>query len=120
MAKCEFRSVDDYIAAQPAEIQPAANALRAAILRAAPEAEESISYQMPAYKWRGKRLLYFAVWKQHVALYGATSHMVEFFGRELAKYEITKGTIRFPSDKPLPVKLIERIAKFRLTEIAGS
>jgi uncharacterized protein YdhG (YjbR/CyaY superfamily) len=92
--------------------------VRSAIRKAAPEAEEVISYNMPTYKLQGSRLLYFAVWKQHYAIYAATEQVVAAFQKELAPYEIDKGTIRFPLSAPVPVKLIERITKFRAQEVA--
>ena len=82
-----------------------------------PEAAEVISYKMPTYKLRGNRVLYFAGWKQHYALYAATDSVVAAFKHELAPYEVDKGTIRFPLSAPVPVRLIDRIAKFRAKEV---
>ncbi|HEY3839357.1 MAG TPA: DUF1801 domain-containing protein [Bryobacteraceae bacterium] len=117
MAAINFQSVDDYIAAQPESIQPVLETVRAAIRKAVPEAEEVIFYNMPTYKLRGARLIYFAAWKTHYALYAATKEVVAKFSKELTPYEIEKGTIRFPLSKPVPVQLIQRIAKFRATEV---
>jgi uncharacterized protein YdhG (YjbR/CyaY superfamily) len=119
VAKIGCKTVDDYIAAQPEAAQSALEAVRAAIRKAVPEAQEIISYKMPTYKLHGARLLYFAAWKEHYALYAATSQVVAKFGKELAPYEIEKGTIRFPLSQPVPTKLIQRIAKFRAEEAAG-
>ena len=116
MPKPTFQSVDDYIAAQPAPVQPILRCVRNAIRKAVPDAEEVISYRMPTYKRNGKRLLYLAVWKQHYALYAATAPVIEAFRDELAPYEVDKGTIRFPLSEHVPVKLIARIAKFRAQE----
>src|SRR5271170_1205666 len=118
MAKNDFNSVDDYIAAQPEAVQGILERVRRAICKAIPEAQEMISYQMPTYKLDSVRLLYFAVWKHHYSIYAATEQVVAAFHDELAKYEIDKGTIRFPLSEPVPVKLIERIAKFRAYEAA--
>jgi uncharacterized protein YdhG (YjbR/CyaY superfamily) len=93
--------------------------VRSTIRKAVPGAEESISYNIPAYKLQGQRVLYFAGWKQHYSLYPATGRVVAAFRKELAPYEISKGTIRFPFSEPVPLKLIERIAKFRAKEAAG-
>ncbi len=77
------------------------------------EAQETISYRMPAYKLNGNRLVYFAAWKRHIALYGASS-AVDAFRKELSPYEVSKGTIRFPLDKPIPFELVARIVRFRV------
>jgi uncharacterized protein YdhG (YjbR/CyaY superfamily) len=77
-----------------------------------------ISYKIPTYKLNGRPVLYFAGWKQHYSLYPATDHVVAAFKDDLAPYEVNKGAIRFPLSEPVPVKLIERIAKFRAKEVA--
>jgi uncharacterized protein YdhG (YjbR/CyaY superfamily) len=89
--------------------------VRLTIREAVPDAEELISYQIPAYKIQGAPVLYFAGWKQHYSIYPATDHLVAALKDDLASYKVTKGTIRFPP-QPVPVKLIERIAKFRAKE----
>ena len=116
MAKPNFASVDRYISSQPEAVQVALECVRRAIRKAMPDAEEVISYQIPAYKLRGRGVLSFAGWKQHYSLYGATDRLVEAFKGDLAPYEVSKGTIRFPLTRPVPVKLIERIARFRAKE----
>jgi uncharacterized protein YdhG (YjbR/CyaY superfamily) len=118
MSKTDFKSVDEYIAAQHDSVQGALKLVRSAIRKAVPEAEEGISYKMPTYKLHGDRLLYFAGWRQHYSLYAATGNVVNAFKCDLAPYEVDKGTIRFPLSEPVPVKLIERIAKFRAKEVA--
>jgi len=118
MTKTDFKNVDDYIAAQPEAGQAVLGTVRSAIRKALPKAEEEISYKMPAYKLKGAVVLYFAGWKRHYSLYPAGDRLVAVFKDELTPYTISKGTIRFPLGKPVPVKLIERIAKFRATEIA--
>lgn len=117
VANNDYKSVDEYISAQPDELRDALQRVRSTIRKAVPEAAEVISYKMPTYKLRGNRVLYFAGWKQHYALYAATDSVVAAFKNELAPYEIDKGTIRFPLSAPVPVKLIERIAKFRAKEV---
>jgi len=119
VAKSPFKSVDDYIAAQPKASQSILKRVRSTIRKAVPGAEESISYNIPAYKLNGDRVIYFAGWKQHYSLYPAIGRLVAEFKDDLAPYEISKGTIRFPLSDPVPVKLIERIAKFRAKEVAG-
>ena len=118
MAKTAFKSVDQYIASQPEAVQGVLKRVRSTIRKAVPGAEEVISYQIPAYKLPGGPVLYFAGWKQHYSLYPATDHVVAAFKDDLAPYEVSKGTIRFPLSEPVPVKLIERIAKFRAKEVA--
>ena len=118
MAKTDFKSVDEYIATHPADLQSILRRVRSTIRRAVPDAEEMISYQIPAYKLRGGPVLYFAGWKQHFSLYPATGHLVAAFKDDLAPYKVSSGAIRFPLSQPVPVKLIERIAKFRAKEAA--
>lgn len=117
VANNDYKSVDEYISAQPEELRDALQRVRSTIRKAVPEAAEVISYKMPTYKLRGNRVLYFAGWKQHYALYAATDSVVAAFKDELAPYEVDKGTIRFPLSAPVPVKLIERIARFRAKEV---
>lgn len=109
-----FKSVDDYIASQPQDLQPKLNRLRQIIRKAAPRAEEGIGYGMPAYKLSGP-LVYFAGFKNHFGFF-PTPGGVEAFKNELAGYDTSKGTVRFPQDKPLPAKLIADIVKFRVKQ----
>jgi uncharacterized protein YdhG (YjbR/CyaY superfamily) len=118
VAKIEFKSVDQYIAAQPGAVAAVLARVRSAIRKAMPRAEEVISYKMPAYKLHGEVVLYFAAWKRHYSLYPAGAPLVVAFKDELASYRVDKGTIRFPLAEPVPVKLIGRIAKFRAQEEA--
>jgi uncharacterized protein YdhG (YjbR/CyaY superfamily) len=119
MAKTDFKSVDEYIATHPEEVQAILQRVRTTIRKAVPGAEEVISYQIPAYKLHGGAVIYFAGWKRHFSLYPATGPLVEAFRDDLAPYEVNdKGTIRFPLSQPVPVRLIARIAKFRAKEAA--
>ncbi len=118
MAKTNLNSVDEYIASQPQAAQEILKRVQDAIRKALPKAEETISYKIPTYKLPGGPVLYFAGWKRHYSLYPASAPLVSAFKDELAPYEIEKGTIRFPISEPVPVKLIERIAKFRAKEVA--
>lgn len=119
MAKTGFKSVDQYIASQPKVVQRVLERVRAVIRKALPAAQEVISYQIPAYKMTGGVVLYFAGWSKHYSLYPAGDGVVAAFKEDLAPYQISKGTIRFPLSQPVPVKLIERIAKFRAKEVAA-
>ena len=85
------------------------------IRKAAPDAEETISYQIPTFTLRGKYLVYFAAYKKHIGLYPAPTGIAEF-EEELSVYGAGKGTLRFPFDKPIPFDLITKIVKFRVTE----
>ena len=116
--KTDFKSVDEYIASQPDGVQSVLNRVRSTIRKAVPGAEETISYKIPAYKLHGDRMLFFAGWKQHYTLYPATDRVIEAFKADLAPYDVSKGTIRFPLSEPVPVKLIGRIAKFRAKEVS--
>lgn len=116
MAKTDFKSVDDYITSQPEARRAALEQVCSTIRKALPGAEEVISYKIPAYKLNGGIALYFAGWAKHYSLYPAGDRLVAAFKKELAPYELSKGTIRFPLSEPVPAKLIERIAKFRAKE----
>ena len=118
MAKTNFKSVDEYIATHPAGVQAILQRVRRTIRKAVPGAEEVISYQIPAYRLRGLPVLYFAGWKAHYSLYPATAPLVAALKGDLAPYEVSKGTIRFPLSQPVPVRLIARIAKSRANEAA--
>jgi uncharacterized protein YdhG (YjbR/CyaY superfamily) len=120
MAKTNFTSVTEYIASRPEAVQRALKRVRSIIRKTMPEAEEVISYQIPAYKLHGRAVIYFAGWTEHYSLYPSTERLVVAFKAELAPYEVAKGTIRFPLSEPVPVKLIERIAKFRAREAAAA
>jgi uncharacterized protein YdhG (YjbR/CyaY superfamily) len=116
--KTDFKSVDEYITTHPEDVQSILRCIRSAIRKAVPGGEELISYEIPTYKLHGRPLLSFAGWNQHYSLYGATAHLVAAFKDDLAPYKVDKGTIRFTLSQPVPVKLIERIAKFRAKEAA--
>jgi len=113
MRKADFTNVDEYISVQPETAQIVLQRVRSTLRKALPGAEEVISYKIPAYRLHGEIVLYFAGWKKHYSLYPAGEHLVRAFKDQLASYKISKGTIRFPLCAPTPVKLIERIAKFR-------
>ncbi|HBF89007.1 MAG TPA: hypothetical protein DDX39_10235 [Bacteroidales bacterium] len=108
------KNIDEYIASFPANIQLILEALRATILKAAPNAQEAISYQMPTFKLNGN-LVHFAAYKNHIGFYPTPSG-IEFFKQELSAYKGAKGSVQFPIDKPLPLGLIAQIVKFRATE----
>ena len=111
-------SVREYIASKPKGSRASLEAVRRAILKGIPNAEEGLAYQMPAYTLNGVGVLYFAGWKSHYSLYPASDALVEAFARELAPYERSKATLKFPLSEPVPVRLIEQIAKFRARQLA--
>jgi uncharacterized protein YdhG (YjbR/CyaY superfamily) len=112
--KGSFATIDEYIATCPKEIQTILEELRAFIRATVPEAEEKISYQMPAFALKGI-LVYFAAQKNHIGFY-PTGSGVAAFEKELTSYAHSKGAIRFPIDKPLPWDLIKKIVEFRVAE----
>jgi uncharacterized protein YdhG (YjbR/CyaY superfamily) len=116
MGKADFTNVDEYISAQPETAHVVLRLVRSALRKALPRAEEVISYKIPAYRLHGEIVLYFAGWKQHYSLYPAGERVIAAFKDQLASYKVSKGTIRFPLSESVPVKLIERIAKFRAKE----
>ena len=110
-------TVDDYIATAPAGKRAALTKLRKTIKAAAPEATEIVSYGMAGYKQGAKRVAYFAHWKAHIALYGTSYSFIKANAAELKPYVQSKGTLQFPSDKPLPYGLVTKIVKARVAEI---
>ncbi len=109
-----YVSIDDYIAAFPKDIQKILEELRAAIKAAAPDAREKISYQMPTFDLKGN-LVHFAAHTNHIGFYPQPSG-IQAFMKELSIYQCSKGAVQFPLDKPLPLKLISRIVRFRVAE----
>lgn len=112
--KTEYQTIDEYIGSFPMDVQLVLQELRQIIRKSAPEAEEAISYQIPTFKLHGN-LVHFAAWKNHIGFY-PTSTGVKVFKEELSQFEMTKGSIHFPLDKPLPVRLIGKLVKYRVTE----
>src|SRR5437870_1964154 len=111
------KTVAEYIAAAPKDKRAALTKLRKTIKAAAPKATETLSYGIVGYKQDRKRLVYFGYWKAHYALYGTSGAFIEAHSAELKPYIMSKGTIRFPADKPLPDRLVTKIVKARLAEI---
>lgn len=104
------KDIDEYIADFPVDVQLLLQKVRTAIRKAAPKAEEAIKYQMPTFVLNGN-LIHFAGYKNHIGLYPG-SKPIEEFKDELSRYETSKGTVRLPLDKPIPVGLISKITKF--------
>src|ERR1700681_1333766 len=114
------KSVDDYIAVQPEAMRAKLEQVRAAIKKAVPDAVEGIGYRMPGYKLHGKPMLYFAGFKEHYSLFAASGTFFAALEDEIKGYELRKGTVHFPLTKPVPVKLISRIATLRAAGIAAT
>jgi uncharacterized protein YdhG (YjbR/CyaY superfamily) len=110
----KFKTVDEYLSALPENAKAILKEFRKTIKQAAPQAEELISYNMPAFTLYGG-LIWYAAWKEHISLYPRTARM-EASIKELSEYEGSKGTIKFAMDKPLPFSLITKIVKFRVKE----
>src|SRR5437667_3094918 len=109
-------SVEDYLAALPVEWRVPLEKLRKTIKAAAPEATETIAYQMPAFKDHGRFLVSYAAFKDHCSLFPMSTAVIEAHGQELKPYLAGKGTLRFHPDKPPPVALVKKIVKTRLEE----
>ena len=113
--KVRFTSIDEYIATFPKETQNLLEKLRATIKAAAPEAEETIAYHMPAFTLKGNLVL-FSAWKKHIGFYGTSNEIQETLKNELSVYANEKGSLLFPLDDPLPLTLISKIVKMRVAE----
>ena len=113
--KRKFETVDDYFSVFPAATRKQLQAIRKTIQRAAPGAEERISYNIPAFRYHGE-LIYYAAHKSHIGMYPVTAGLEKTMKKELAPYRSSKASLRFPLDEPLPLDLISRIVKTRVSE----
>src|ERR1700737_2968818 len=113
-SKRKFKTVDEYLSTLTENTKAKLQELRRIIKKTAPQAEELISYNMPAFKLHGM-LVYYAAYKEHIGLYPMPSG-IEAFKKELSAYEGAKGSIKFPIDRPIPFDLITQIVKFRVRE----
>jgi uncharacterized protein YdhG (YjbR/CyaY superfamily) len=109
------KDMDEYIAGFPKNVQAILERVRVTIRKAAPGAEETISYQIPTFTLKGRYLIYFAAYRRHIGIYPAPLGNAEL-KEELSAYAAGKGTLKFPLDKPIPFGLIRRIVKFRVEE----
>jgi uncharacterized protein YdhG (YjbR/CyaY superfamily) len=112
--KTQPKTIDEYIAGYPKDIQEVLKKIRVTIHEAAPDAEETINYQIPTFTLKGN-LVHFAAYKKHIGFYPTPSG-IEKFKHELSGYEGAKGSVQFPLDKPIPYDLISQITKFRVKE----
>lgn len=113
--KTGYKTIDAYIKTFPEDVQTILEKIRQTIQKAAPEAVEAISYQMPTFKLNGTNLVHFAAWKNHIGFYPTPSG-TEAFQKELSPYKAAKGSVQFPLDKPIPFALVKRIVLFRIKE----
>lgn len=113
-AKQTFQTIDEYINLFPKDVQKTLEHVRQAIKKSAPEAQETINYQIPTFKLNGN-LVHFAAFKNHIGFYPAPSGL-KAFEKELFKYKSSKGSVQFPLDKPMPITLIKNIVKYRVKE----
>ena len=114
MDRTKAKSIDEYIARFPADVQDILEKIRTTIRNAAPDAQETISYGMPTFTLKGY-LVYFAAYKKHIGFYPAPIG-IEEFKDDIAEYEAGKGTLQFPLNKPIPYDLIRKIVIFRVKE----
>ena len=113
-AKKQFETIDEYIETFPKDVQSILEKMRRTIRKAAPDAEEAISYQIATFKLKGSSLVHFAAFRKHIGLYPPAPRE---FKKEVSSYEGPKGNLKFPTDKPIPYDLVTRIVLFRRKEI---
>lgn len=109
-------TIDEYLASVNSEQRTALQKLRRTIRATAPKAEECISYGIPAFRLNGRSLVFFGAWANHCSFYPGSSRTLKNFRRDLKDFQITKGTIRFSADNPLPLSLVKKLVKARIAE----
>jgi uncharacterized protein YdhG (YjbR/CyaY superfamily) len=113
--KKRFETIDEYIATFPRNVRDILEELRRIIRESAPKSEETISYGIPTFDLDGKHLVHFAAYKNHIGFYPTSSGIAQF-KNELSRYALSRGTVRFPINEPIPFDLIRKIAKYRVKE----
>jgi uncharacterized protein YdhG (YjbR/CyaY superfamily) len=113
-SQAEYTNIDEYIAQFPPDVREKLREMRRLIKEAAPEAVETIGYQIPTFKQNGN-LVHFAAFKNHIGFYPAPSG-IEAFDEELAPYKAGKGTIQFPLDQPIPAAIVQKVVRYRVAE----
>ncbi len=118
-ARKQYQTIDEYIQSFPPDVQKLLEQMRSTIQAAAPKAEETISYGMPAFDLHGHHLVFFAAFRHHIGFY-PTPSAIEAFRNELSPYTWSKGAVQFPIDEPLPLDLVRRMVEFRIRERISS
>ena len=118
MAK-RFDTIDDYIKSLPTNVQQIVESIRQTVRAAAPDSVETIAYQMPTFKWKGKSLIHFGAWKAHIGLYPIPAGSAAF-EKKLSKYTTGKGTVRFLIREPIPHDIVRAMVTLRMKEISGA
>jgi uncharacterized protein YdhG (YjbR/CyaY superfamily) len=116
LTKQKPKTIDDYLASAGPDQRALLQKLRETIHAVAPKAEECISYGIPAFRLNGRSLVFFGAWANHCSLYPGSSKTLKNFRRDLKGFRITKGTIRFSPDNPLPLALVKKLVKARMVE----
>jgi uncharacterized protein YdhG (YjbR/CyaY superfamily) len=109
--------VASYIAALPPDVGRALKQVRSAVRAAAPRAEEAFSYRIPAFRLDGKPLVWYAGFKNHYSIYPIGAAIRQSLAKQIEGYETSKGTVRFPLDKKVPVALVKKLVKARIAEV---
>ena len=117
LTKRSPKTIDEYFASVNANHRDALQKIREAIHAVAPNAEECISYGIPAFRLNGRSLVFFGAWANHCALYPGSSATLKKFRNELRDFQTSKGTLRFSPDNPLPVALVKKLVKARVAQI---
>jgi uncharacterized protein YdhG (YjbR/CyaY superfamily) len=115
-AKKQFTTIDDYIKTVPKDVQGLLQGIRRTIRKAAPDAVETISYQIPTFKLNGRFLISFAAWKHHVGVYPIPAGTAAF-QKKISEYKAAKSTVQFPLDKPVSSDLVRQLVTFRVKEV---
>jgi len=116
LTKQKCRTIDDYLASVSPDQRALLQKLRETIHAAAPNTEECISYGIPAFRLNGRSLVFFGAWANHCSFYPGSSTTLKKFRDDLKRFQITKGTIRFSPDNPLPITLVKKLVKARMAE----
>lgn len=116
LARRKPETIDEYLTGVNAQQRVALEKLRRTIRAVAPKLEECISYGIPVFRLKGRSLVFFGAWANHCSFYPGSSATLRKFRNDLKNFQISKGTIRFSSDKPLPIALVQKLVKARIAE----
>jgi uncharacterized protein YdhG (YjbR/CyaY superfamily) len=116
LTKQKPRTIDEYLAGVKADQRAALEKLRKIIRVSAPKVKECINYGIPAFRLNGRSLVFFGAWANHCSFYPGSSATLQKFKSDLKGFQITKGTIRFSPDNPLPLALVKKLVKARIAE----